>query len=970
MGRTPDQAAGHAPDQTASQAGGRGGAVRRAIGRFELLWIAIAVTAALLLVATQPLTDLDRRLTDWRMGQDVHAASGDIVFVGLDAKALDAVGVWPWPRSVHARIIGRLDALGAREIAVDIDFSTPSSPVEDEALVAAVRDASASVILPVFVRSASADAPGALAVSRPMPALADVAWLASVTVVPESDGVVRKVPVALDLDGEGVPSMPAMLAGAATGANVGGPPVSIHFGIDPATVPTVSAADLLSGRVPRSAIDGKRVVYGAHAVELRDTFAVPVHGVMSGPLLQIVAAETLERDLAPVPVALWKPMMATLALLLGLAAATMRASVGFRLAILLFVSLALELAALALLKYAGLALPAADVHLLIFVATATLGLVTLDVQGLAVRLLRTERADGRRLLDRIVSDNTCAVLVVDETGRTLLANDKVDDILLRPGTTGADGAAASRLPGAVERDARMALERVRQGAPGPVIRGKVRLGSGEAARHTEYAVTVSRIDAAGGERRGGAMRRTGAAHVACVTAWDTTERHAHEATLDRIARHDGLTGLLRRDAFAGEIDRFMDGSRHLLVGCLRFGRLDEIALTLGRDQANAVLCQLADRVRQAATDSVMVSRLGDATLAFLLAGTDEAECRGALERLRGAVERPVSIGRSGLHIPVRMGTAGLAPHLCRRASGGGATLLQRAELALDEVARSRTLHGVEYRKGLSNQLRSARTLNDDMWQAIARGDMHLSYQPQVELESRRIVGAEALARWRHPIFGAIPPDRFVAMAEANGFIHEFGAWTIEAVCRAAASLPRDLTVAVNVSPVQLGRGRLVRTVATALEETGCAPERLWVEMTESALVEDADKVMDELRQVRALGVRIALDDFGTGFSSLSYLARFPTDKVKVDRSLVTGIDANRINQAILRSMATLCEGIGATLLCEGVETEVERAFLASVSVDEGQGWMFGRPAPLHELCGALPPGIAAAAGRPPARRAA
>jgi EAL domain-containing protein (putative c-di-GMP-specific phosphodiesterase class I) len=228
----------------------------------------------------------------------------------------------------------------------------------------------------------------------------------------------------------------------------------------------------------------------------------------------------------------------------------------------------------------------------------------------------------------------------------------------------------------------------------------------------------------------------------------------------------------------------------------------------------------------------------------------------------------------------------------------------------------------------------------------------LHYQPQARI-NREIVGFEALVRWHHPARGMVPPGVFIPMAEETGGIIALGEWILRTACREAASWPRPLQIAINLSPVQFQHGDLPRLVHEILLETGLAPDRLELEITEGVLIGDFNRTLATLRRLKGLGVRIAMDDFGTGYSSLSYLQSFPFDKIKIDQAFVANLSDSEQSATIVRAVIALGRGLSLPVMAEGVETEEQLKFLASESCDGVQGYYIGRPKPIAEYAKAV-----------------
>ena len=256
---------------------------------------------------------------------------------------------------------------------------------------------------------------------------------------------------------------------------------------------------------------------------------------------------------------------------------------------------------------------------------------------------------------------------------------------------------------------------------------------------------------------------------------------------------------------------------------------------------------------------------------------------------------------------------------------------------------------------MDQQLREKRALQQDLRTAIVRDEIELHYQPQAHIDGE-ITGFEALVRWHHPRQGLVAPGTFIPLAEESGIIVELGEWILRTACREAASWPRPLDIAINLSPVQFQHGDLAKLVHQMLLETGLAPARLELEITEGVLIGDFNRAVSILRRLKALGVRIAMDDFGTGYSSLSYLQSFPFDKIKIDQSFIANLGHSQQAATIVRAVIALGRGLDLPVVAEGVETEEQLKFLAGEFCNEIQGYFVGRPKPIADY--------AALVGRP------
>ena len=437
-------------------------------------------------------------------------------------------------------------------------------------------------------------------------------------------------------------------------------------------------------------------------------------------------------------------------------------------------------------------------------------------------------------------------------------------------------------------------------------------------------------------REGGRATRMVGTHV------DITKRKEAEGLVAHMATHDALTGLpnrtLFRERLKGRIAEAARGGAAFAVLACDLDRFKSVNDALGHAAGDRLLRVVADRLAATLHGEDTVARLGGDEFAILLADGTRAGVENAAARLIEAISRPVEIEGHRVTVGMSVGVA-LAP-----LDGGGADDLHRcADLAMYR-AKGDGRNAVRFfSAGMDAAVADRALLAQDLRRACEDGELTLNYQPIVDLVGRRIVGFEALMRWDHPERGAVPPSEFIPVAEATGLIDGMGDWALGEACRRAATWPRDLRVAVDVSAIQFREpDRLKRNVIRALMRSGLLPDRLELEITESVLMDDAETVIACLQDLRRLGVRIALDDFGNGFSSLGYLRRFPFDRIKIDRSFVQDMD-QPATRAIVRSVVDLAARLGAGVVAEGVETRKQLASVRREGCSEVQGYLCGRP---------------------------
>jgi diguanylate cyclase (GGDEF)-like protein/PAS domain S-box-containing protein len=419
------------------------------------------------------------------------------------------------------------------------------------------------------------------------------------------------------------------------------------------------------------------------------------------------------------------------------------------------------------------------------------------------------------------------------------------------------------------------------------------------------------------------------------------------------AHHDALTGLPNRVLFHDRLEQVLSRARrHGESVALLFVDLDRFKMvndTLGHEAGDLLLQEVAQRLVGCMREEDTVARMGGDEFVVIQQGITQPSEAGLLAtRLLRQVGQPLTLAGHDMVVGLSIGIS-LYPQDGEDVSA----LLKNADAAMYR-AKELGRNGYQY---YSNEMSAAGLerleLESDLHRALERGELLLHYQPQVDLRDGRIIGAEALARWQHPVRGMIPPASFIPLAEDIGLIGAIGEWALNTACADAkawqmAGLP-PLRMAVNVSGRQIGNGDVVEVVAAALKNSGLEPQFLEIEVTESVVMKDATRAISTLNAIKDLGVALAIDDFGTGYSSLSYLKRFPIDKLKIDKSFVDGLPKDPDDAAIATAIIAMAHSLKRTVIAEGVETASQRGFLRAHGCDEMQGYLFSKPLPAQQF---------------------
>jgi len=882
------------------------------------------LAAALLVAITYAaggLEVLERHLMDTRFRILERPASGRVAVVSIDPASLQRLGVWPWPRGYHATVVDNLIAAGARTVAFDIDFSSRSIPEEDQAFAEAIERAKPHVVLPVFQQfQADADGSSLRFGTAPLPVLAASARLAGINVHPGPDGLVRTSRM-MEWGPVGpVASMPASIAAGAGSLES----FFIDYGIRPDSVPRISYADVLTGLFDPRLVGGREVIVGATAIQLGDQIPVPVHRALPGPILQALAAETLflDRPLYRSPV--WVGVVAVMLAGLLLGPWIDRASwqrgalaVGAAAAALFVLSCVIQSLSPMMLDASPMAVGVAGFW--------TIGLVRrLDQQNLRLLLQAVRMRGTERRMRHVVENSIEGIVTVGEDGRIESFNP-----------------AASAIFGYTEEEAvgqpfaRLLLE-------GPDMPVPAADGAGTHAPHEAVGVrrdgsmfpvelTDTRFTLDGRPLRVAFMR-------------DITMRKSQQEALEHQATHDVLTGLPNRVMLKRRIDELLAAGRGaetpVAFLILDLDRFKEVNDTLGHQVGDRLLQQIADRLREPLRSCDTIARLGGDEFAILLPDTSLAEAQSIANGFIGILANSFDLDGLILQVDASIGIAMYPDH-----GTEATTLLQRGDVAMYVAKRVRNTFAIYSPEEDFNSVRHL-TLKGELRQAVEENHLVLYYQPKISSATGRVNGAEALLRWQHPRHGLVPPSEFIPLAEYTGLIKPMTHWVLEAALKQCAqwqAMGIDLPISVNCSARNLLEEDLPGTIQSKLNAHGLAPDRLLLEITETAIIEDPEGALEVLTMLASIGVQISIDDFGTGYSSLEHLIKLPATELKIDRSFVLGIGKDKGNAVVVRSTIDLAHNLGMKAVAEGVDSEEVWELLRELGCDMSQGFLFSRP---------------------------
>jgi len=876
---------------------------------------------------------LKNALVDLRFELAPRPASGGIVVVAIDSPSIESIGVWPWPRRIHADLIDKLTRAGAADIAFDVDFSTPSTPEFDQAFAKALERAGGSIVLPIFdQRVASAGSP-AIHLNRPLPNFVKHAWPAVVNVSTEADGVVRRYPYGKTLENTFLPSMGAVITGHYEPAKE---PFWMDFSIQPASVPVVSYKDVLTEdpSVLRL-LKAKKIIVGGTALELGDRFNIPNGHTIPGVVLQALAAESIVQGRLLHESSLLAKLAGPIIIILGMFVLWHRTSAMSRVVILVSVAIAAEVGAIAIQAKLPLMADTALLHITIAAYLTAIALDEIDLRGLLGLI-------AERRFQRIAMSLGDGLVCADKNGLITVWNPTASAIF---------GFQPEEMLGCP-------LDMLCASSADPSVPNSFSI---LALPHELLQAPGGKIIELHGRRKNGELFPL----EACFSGWpgkdgfnygavlrDISVRQREAARIRYLAEYDALTGLANRHTLIAHLGDALPKAKSnaaevalIVVGLDKFQVVIDM---LGHAYGDQVTCAVAERLVKICGDAALVGRLDGDEFTVVVEGKDAASAASEMaERIcRNFSESPLSVDTRQQSITASVGIATF-PKECRSAD----EMLSSAHLALYRAKVERRGSYVVFERSIRIELEVRARLEAELTRALERNEFELFYQPKVSLEDDSVIGAEALIRWQHPYRGLLAPAEFMHVVKTSSLSDRLAWWVMHTACKQAREWQAngfDLSVAVNLAPSQLRSSDLVATVEEALRETGCLPSRLELEVTEDILVDD-EKAVEIFRDIRNLGVHILLDDFGTGYASLSYLKKFPISGLKIDRSFVGQLRSDIDNAAIVSSTIGLSTLLGLSVVAEGIEDRGTANLLARMGCKQGQGYYFGRPMPAAEF---------------------
>ncbi|EPJ54164.1 MAG: hypothetical protein OFPI_07570 [Osedax symbiont Rs2] len=883
-----------------------------------------------------------------RFKQVDKAASEELVIIEIDDESIKHFKHWPWPRSVYAQLLKQLQPLEPKMLVFDIDFSSPSTPAQDEQFAAQLAKTTFPVVLASFIvgTTKQENAQPRFIENKPIEQLAQHVELASANALVDQSGLVFKY---ITFAENGRPTIANLLANRAA---MRVEPLIIDFSINPDSIPSISFKDIVTGNFSPQLLAHKKFLLGSTSIELGDMYALPKYGRLPGVYIHALGFETLIRDKQfsqindkiIIAIALMIILISTVfynktKLLIGL----------FPHLLLLIV---IYLCSGVLHHLYQLILPTSLLYIAITISL--IAQIILNIQYRTIALIRARNAGNfhKALIDQMIKDSANGILITDHSGVILVANKKakamfcIDDQLIN---------AKCKIFQYVE-NSELLFNRINSSTVGDksktdFIEMHIKNPNGKNF-HIELLINKTAFMRAS---RHGRKQQSHQIYDFMVT--DITEKmriiaekNQSEVALVDLKYNDPLTKLPNKYSFDQQINKLWKSKQLYLRSSLLLINLDsiqEIKQIYGLLAGDSATCQVARELQQLTGENGSVCRFSDTLFSIVHADIDPQDNRAQLECMRQVYflfSKPLNLQGQEILMSVSIGMAIAAEH-----GASVESFINNATAALDYVKTNSTLDYFIYEEDLANKIRRRSEVKQELVRAIRDREFVLFYQPQYAISDDRLLGFESLIRWQDPNKGLRFPDDFIPIAEECGLINQIGEIVLELGCKDAATWPGDLTVAINVSPSQFNGPDMAALCVKYLNKSGLAAHRLELEITESMMMDDIDYVCETLGKVQKLGVKIAMDDFGTGYSSLQYMTKLPFDKIKIDRSFTMNIGKTPQDDALVSSIVALGHSADKIVLAEGIEEGSMLDLLKSVGCEIGQGYFYSKPMPLKDV---------------------
>ncbi len=875
-------------------------------------------------------------------------ASGQLIIVKIDAPSIKYFKSWPWPRSYHAQLLDELAKLSPKMVAFDVDFSSTSAPINDQAFSQAIKAAKFPVILPAIIidEVGTKDSPQFIE-NKPIEILSKYAKIANANVKPNATGMVlrysmlsdnARTPIAVQL---------------ANMIHVPSKPMIIDYSIDPNSITSISYKDIITGNYDPTKLTNKKFLIGSTAIELGDIYNLPKHGRMAGLNLHALAFETLiKADKLDQISEVYILGLAILILTLSVSLFYKRKSIPIIIFHLFLIGL-VYFGNVFLHQSAQMILPTSFLYVAIILAIIwhLIRIIIYHSEKMIAQINLNNY--NKAIIKQMICSNINGIVVTNEAGKILLLNEKACQVFSLPDDLVAKHANIfDYIP-----NSQALFDKINRSEQSDdninnnreIVSLKLDNNEGQSF---DIEMTLSKTDF---KQKFIGRKRSQNQILFNFIISDITEKmqiyaekQQSELALIDLKNNDPLTKMPNRHSFDRLLaDAFAKKNHNHAVILINLDTLEDVNEIFGSIAGDETICNIAQNLQNLIGEKGTVCRFSELVFAVIYNKVDlysEEKQSKIVQQLVHSFKEPIQLHGQTLIMSVSIGMAiakihGEAPE----------RLTANAVQALDYVKSSNRHNWFIFQEDLAQQIRKKRKLKAEIQRAIKHEEFILFYQPQHDIKSGELIGYESLVRWQDPEKGLRFPDDFIPAAEEFNLISEIGELVLKIGCNDAAIWPDHISVAINVSPAQFINTDIAALCVKYMKQSGLPARRLELEITESMMMDNMDEVINTLNAVKQLGIKIAMDDFGTGYSSLQYMTEMPLDKIKIDRSFTMNIGKSKQADALIKSIVALGHSLDKIVLAEGIEDAEMISLLRDIGCEIGQGYHYGKPMPLAEV---------------------
>lgn len=844
----------------------------------------------------------------------------DVVIVEIDHLSLKELERWPWPRRYYAKAIENLVNAGAKNVFLDVDFSSKSNPKNDKILADTLNKIDAGTILmPAFMQYSDSSRNKYLTFIQPNKKFRDHVTAVSVNLNPDRDGLVRRIKLTTEFAGEIVPTAATIFNKYPSKINES---LKLNFNISPESFRHISFHNIYSNNFDPESIKGKFIIIGATALELSDQITVPVHQSLAGPVVQAIAIQTLAENR---PHIFKKTTTGVLLILSCLPVWLLFSARSWRKSLIILVVADLSLLALSMTLHASNILLLDTIPFILFVTLsytfAQLAKLDKQLQKIIKQRLTLNRKQAT--MSQVIQNANEGIILLDENLNITTINTAAEKIFGDFERQLIGTPSTALLPNLEVTE--ITLHDNNQFETKALYKNKLTV---------PVEITSNKLELDNG-------------CIYTIFIHDISERIARHEMLTHQATHDSLTNLKNRAYLLDHIDSAIRAhkveQKTATLIMIDLNNFKDINDTLSHNIGDKLLAILGKRLKTLEQENICVARLGgDEFSVFTDTKYSEQRLIELVNKIQNHISKSIELSDISITIDAAIGIAHIPEH-----AETADDILIAADVAMYQSKSNKVPFSI-YEPLSDYHAKRNLTISNDLKRALDNNQLQLYYQPKVDCKTNTVISLEALIRWQHPTLGLIPPDEFIPIIENSSLIKPVSMFTVETAVTKLKELQDsgiDLSIAVNLSTKLLDDVNLVDDINKVLDKHNISPKYLVLEITESAAMSSHNRTLSNLNKLTDSDIKLSIDDFGTSYASFSYLKQLPATELKIDKLFITDICQDDSDKIITKSIISLAHGLKMQVVAEGVEDKETYDYISKLGCDIAQGYWISKPMP-------------------------